>query len=85
MELHIVIQGSKDLSGQLYRQLREAIESGRLKADTRLPPSRLLAAQLGISRKTVADTYALLTYDNLLTGKVGSGTFVNARAVGAPG
>ena len=82
MELHIVIQGSKDLSGQLYRQLREAIESGRLKAGTRLPPSRLLAEQLGISRKTVADTYALLTYDNLLVGKVGSGTFVNARAVG---
>lgn len=82
MELHIVIQGSKDLSGQLYRQLREAIEFGRLKAGTRLPPSRLLAEQLGISRKTVADTYALLTYDNLLVGKVGSGTFVNARAVG---
>ncbi|MDA8485686.1 PLP-dependent aminotransferase family protein [Pseudomonas resinovorans] len=82
MELHIVIQGNKDLSGQLYRQLREAIESGRLKAGTRLPPSRLLAEQLGISRKTVADTYALLTYDNLLTGKVGSGTFVNAQAVG---
>ncbi|WP_044872384.1 PLP-dependent aminotransferase family protein [Pseudomonas sp. LFM046] len=80
MELHIVIQGSKDLSGQLYRQLREAIESGRLKPGTRLPPSRLLAEQLGISRKTVSDTYALLTYDNLLTGKVGSGTFVNAQA-----
>ncbi|AYF86643.1 PLP-dependent aminotransferase family protein [Pseudomonas sp. JS3066] len=82
MELHIVIQGSKDLSGQLYRQLREAIESGRLKAGTRLPPSRLLAEQLGISRKTVSDTYALLTYDNLLTGKVGSGTFVNAQSAG---
>jgi GntR family transcriptional regulator/MocR family aminotransferase len=82
MELHVVIQGSKDLSGQLYRQLREAIESGRLKAGTQLPPTRLLAQQLGISRKTVADTYALLTYDNLLTGKVGVGTFVNAQAVG---
>ncbi|MCY1291867.1 HTH-type transcriptional regulatory protein GabR [compost metagenome] len=82
MELHVVIQGSKDLSGQLYRQLREAIESGRLKAGTQLPPTRLLAEQLGISRKTVADTYALLTYDNLLTGKVGVGTFVNAQAAG---
>lgn len=79
MELHIVVQGRKDLVGQLYRQLREAIENGRLAAGTQLPPTRLLAEQLGISRKTVADAYALLTYDNLLVGKVGAGTFVNAR------
>lgn len=84
MELHIVIEGRKDLAGQLYRQLREAIEGGRLAAGTQLPPSRLLAEQLGVSRKTVADTYALLTYDGLLVGKVGVGTFVNAR-VSNPG
>src|SRR5262245_18324094 len=83
MELHIVIKGRKDLSGHLYRQLRDAIESVRLPAGTRFAPSRLLAEQLGISRKTVADTYSLLTYDNLLTAKVGSGTFVNAQAAGA--
>ncbi|MCY1273276.1 HTH-type transcriptional regulatory protein GabR [compost metagenome] len=79
MELHIVIDGPKDLGGQLYRQLRAAIESGRLAAGTRLPPSRLLAEQLGLARKTVSDTYAQLTYEGLLVGKVGSGTFVNAR------
>jgi GntR family transcriptional regulator/MocR family aminotransferase len=28
MELHIVLDGRKDLSGQLYRQLREAIRAG---------------------------------------------------------
>lgn len=79
MELHIVIQGSKDLAEQLYRQLREGIESGKLAAGSQLPPTRLLATQLGISRKTVADTYARLTYDSLLQGRPGSGTFVNAR------
>ena len=68
MELHVVINGRKDLAGQLYRQLREAIESGRLAAGTQLPPSRLLAEQLGVSRKTVSDTYAQLTYDTYLTG-----------------
>lgn len=83
MELHVVIHGRKDLGEQLYSQLREAIESGRLAAGTRLPPSRLLAEQLGISRRTVSDTYALLTYDGLLIGKVGSGTFVNARGARA--
>lgn len=80
MELHVVIEGGKDLSGQIYRQLRAAIESGRLAAGTQLPPSRLLAQSLGVSRKTVADAYARLSYDNLLVGKVGVGTFVNAHA-----
>ncbi|MDF3934188.1 PLP-dependent aminotransferase family protein [Pseudomonas citronellolis] len=79
MELHIVIQGDKDLGGQLYAQLRAAIDSGRLAAGTRLPPSRLLAGQLELSRKTVADVYAQLTYEGVLVGRVGSGTFVNAR------
>ena len=80
MELHVVINGRKDLAGQLYRQLRDAIESGRLTAGTQLPPSRLLAEQLGISRKTISDTYAQLTYENFLTGVIGKGTYVNARA-----
>ncbi|WP_371367472.1 PLP-dependent aminotransferase family protein [Pseudomonas sp. QL9] len=80
MELHVVIEGDKDLTGQLYRQLRESIESGRLAAGTQLPPTRLLAEHLGLSRKTVAEAYAQLTYDNLLVGKVGVGTFVNAHS-----
>ncbi|MGE8097014.1 MocR-like pyridoxine biosynthesis transcription factor PdxR [Pseudomonas fluorescens] len=79
MELHVVINGRKDLAGQLYQQLRSAIESGRLAAGTQLPPSRLLAEQLGISRKTISDTYAQLTYENFLTGRIGKGTYVNAR------
>lgn len=83
MELHVVIKGRKDLAEQLYQQLRGAIESGRLAAGAQLPPSRLLAEQLGVSRKTVSDTYALLTYENLLIGKIGRGTFVNARAAKA--
>ena len=76
MELHVVITGDKDLSGQLYRQLDDAIRSGRLPADEQLPPSRLLAQQLGISRKTVSEVYARLTLARLLVGRVGVGTFV---------
>jgi len=80
MELHIVIEGKKDLSGQLYRQLRDAILSGRLASGEQLPPSRLLSEQLGLSRKTVSDAYAKLTLDKLLVGHIGVGTFVNAPA-----
>lgn len=79
MELHVVINGRKDLAGQLYKQLRGAIESGRLAAGMQLPPTRLLAEQLGISRKTISDIYAQLTYENFLIGRVGKGTYVNAR------
>ena len=80
MELHVVITGDKDLSGQLYRQLHDAIRAGRLAADEQLPPSRLLAQRLKISRKTVSEVYARLTFEKLLVGRVGVGTFVAPRA-----
>lgn len=76
MELHIVLDGRKDLSGQLYRQLRDAIRGGRLGAGEQLPPSRLLSDQLGLARKTVAEAYSRLTLDGLLVSQVGRGTFV---------
>ena len=84
MELHIVIEGRKDLARQVYEQLRDSIVCGRLAAGVQLPPSRLLAAQLGLSRKTISDTYSRLTYENYLVGKVGSGTFVNALNAHSP-
>ncbi len=77
MELHITFKGTRDLAKQITEQLRDAITQGKLAAGTRLPPTRLLAEQLGVSRKTVADAYTHLTYDNLLVGRVGAGTFVN--------
>ncbi|HEY8026327.1 MAG TPA: PLP-dependent aminotransferase family protein [Burkholderiaceae bacterium] len=78
MELHILIEGDTDLAAQLHRQIGEAIRSGRLADGQQLPPSRLLAQQLGISRKTVSEAYARLTYDKLLAGKTGKGSFVIA-------
>ena len=80
MELHVVIEGDKDLAGQLYRQLHDAIRDGRLVADEQLPPSRLLAERLGLSRKTVSAVYDRLAFEQLLVGRVGVGTFVAPRA-----
>nr|WP_314483633.1 PLP-dependent aminotransferase family protein [uncultured Pseudomonas sp.] len=79
MELHIRLEGRKGLATQLYAQLRAGIECGHLAAGSQLPPSRLLAEQLGVSRKTVADAYARLTQDNLLSAVVGRGTFINTH------
>ncbi len=78
MELHLTIEGDRDLTGQLYRQLSQAIRSGRLAHGQQLPPSRLLARQLGISRKPVAEAYNRLSYERLLEGRAGRGTFVCA-------
>ncbi|WP_256734877.1 GntR family transcriptional regulator [Variovorax sp. dw_954] len=84
MELHVVIEGRKDLSGQLHAQLKEAIRTGRLAAGEQLPPTRLLAAQLAVSRKTVAEAYARLTFEQLLVARTGIGTFVNAGMATRP-
>ena len=83
MELHISIEGTRDLGGQLYRQLSDAIRSGRLADGQQLPPSRLLASQLGLSRKTVSDVYDRLGYEKLLQGRVGVGSFVQAPPASA--
>jgi GntR family transcriptional regulator/MocR family aminotransferase len=61
---------------QLYRELREAIETGRFRAKTQLPSSRALAQDLGLSRKTVVDAFEQLAAEGYLESTVGSGTYV---------
>ena len=61
---------------QLYDGLRRAILSGVLGAGTRLPSTRTLAAELGVSRTTVVTAFRGLLAEGYLEGKVGSGTYV---------
>jgi GntR family transcriptional regulator / MocR family aminotransferase len=56
--------------------LREAIRRGRLAPGTRLPSTRDLAAQLGLSRGTVTQAYEQLEAEGWLMGRSGSGTRV---------
>ncbi|MFC7650222.1 GntR family transcriptional regulator [Streptosporangium lutulentum] len=58
--------------------LREAVRSGRLTAGTRLPGTRSLSADLGLSRGTVVQVYTQLIAEGWLTGAHGSGTRVAA-------
>jgi len=62
MDLHIVIDRTQPLGEQLLRQLRGLIRSGRLATGAQLPPTRLLAEQLGLARQTVAEAYERLYY-----------------------
>lgn len=77
MELHIRIKNDKDYSHQIYEQIADAIDTGRLVKGQQVPPTRLLAKQLGVARKSVADAYKRLTFDKRLVGYVGKGTFVH--------
>ncbi|HET7272319.1 MAG TPA: PLP-dependent aminotransferase family protein [Rubrobacter sp.] len=61
---------------QLYERMRAEILAGRLPARTRLPSTRTLAAELGVSRSTVVTAFEHLLAEGYLEGKVGSGTFV---------
>lgn len=71
---------------QIIHQVRTQIESGRLPADARLPASRQLARQLGISRISVVNAYAELRAAGYLKARVGHGTFVSTdkAAAGQP-
>jgi GntR family transcriptional regulator/MocR family aminotransferase len=61
---------------QIYEKLRLAILNGELPPKSRIPSSRALAAQLGVSRMTVVNAYDQLFAEGYLDGKIGAGTFV---------
>ena len=68
------------LHRQIYDSLRGAIVDGRLRAQTRLPATRALADDLGISRNTVILAYDQLHAEGYLERRVRGGTYV-ARAL----
>src|SRR5438093_10745445 len=61
---------------QVYDGLRSAILAGRLHPGTRLPASRGLARELGVSRNTVLSAYDQLLAEGYLEGRFGSGTYI---------
>ncbi|MEU0968310.1 PLP-dependent aminotransferase family protein [Streptomyces sp. NPDC005917] len=68
----------------LQAALREAIRAGRLAPGTRLPSSRELAKDLGVSRGLVTEAYEQLTAEGYLRSDRGAGTWVGAAVRAAP-
>lgn len=64
------------LHRQLYEGLRGDILGGRLAAGVRLPSTRALATELGVSRNTVMGAYLQLLAEGYARGRVGAGTYV---------
>src|SRR3984893_10806758 len=70
----------RPLRAQLEDELRDAVRSGRLAAHARLPATRALASDLGVSRRLVVDAYAQLLAEGYLVARGGAGTYVAGAA-----
>lgn len=79
--IHVLPLGPRDPSAPAYEwlsaALREEILAGRLRPGARLPSTRVMASQCGLSRGTVISAYEQLRSEGYVEGAVGSGTYVN--------
>lgn len=84
LDLHLELDPRRKVAS-LEQALRSAIAERRLEPGTRLPPSRGLAADLGLARNSVAEVYARLIGEGRLEARVGSGTWVRGVTEPAAG
>src|SRR5215831_13525423 len=61
---------------QLYNEIRAAILAGELVPGSRLPSTRELATELGLSRTTVLNAFDQLIAEGYVEGHTGAGTYV---------
>ena len=78
-------RGGEPLRTQLIRALRSAVQNGRLPAGSVLPATRVLAADLGLSRGIVVEAYEQLIAEGYFTARRGAATRVAATHAGAIG
>ena len=74
----IALDSGRAIYQQIYERLRDAIVSGEFPAAMRLPSTRALATELGVSRRTALVAYEQLLAEGYVVGRVGSGTTVAA-------
>jgi GntR family transcriptional regulator/MocR family aminotransferase len=61
----------------LYEELRAGILAGKMRPGVRLPATRDLAVQYGLSRPTIVTAFEQLRSEGYVEGRVGSGTYVS--------
>ena len=84
MDIHLPLDRSLPLRPQLERELRAAIRAGRLSGGAKLPPSRLLAEELAVSRGVVVEAYSQLAAEGYLIARAGDGTRIAERLARQP-
>ncbi|NBE93257.1 PLP-dependent aminotransferase family protein [Nonomuraea sp. KC401] len=84
----LLIELDRDAGVALHRQIeasiRADVRAGRLRAGTSLPPTRTLAAGLGVSRGVVVEAYQQLVAEGYLTSRPGGYTQVSASMPPVP-
>ncbi|CAG9173345.1 HTH-type transcriptional regulatory protein GabR [Cupriavidus pampae] len=70
-------KSNEHMNRQLYAIIRAEILAGTVPAGSKLPASRALAKDIGISRNTVLYAYEQLLAEGYVTASSGSGTFVS--------
>ncbi|MDF8264361.1 MocR-like pyridoxine biosynthesis transcription factor PdxR [Luteipulveratus flavus] len=83
MDLTVRLGERGGRTSAIYAALVAAMTDGRLHAGDRLPPTRQLAAELGVSRTTVSAAYDRLMAEGYVEARTGAGTFVSAAAAPA--
>lgn len=76
LSLPFTPQGTLPLYQQLYRYIREEIQTGRLTAGEKLPSKRQLASQIKVSVVTVEGAYSQLVAEGYLESRDRRGYFV---------
>lgn len=74
--MFIAFDPNRAIYRQIYERLREGIVTGEFPPRTRLPSTRALATELGVSRRTALVAYEQLLAEGYVVGRVGSGTTV---------
>ena len=75
--LTLNLSDSKPLYRQVYDGLRDMILSGQLGPGQRLPSTRTLADDFGVSRNTILQAYEVLHSEGYVNGQTGSGTYIS--------
>lgn len=70
-------KGPRPLHRQVYDGYRAAIVDGTLRGGQRVPSTRMLATELGISRIPILNAYAQLVAEGYFQSRVGAGTVVS--------
>jgi GntR family transcriptional regulator len=76
MMIQLDFRADEPLYLQGARGLRRMIEEGGVRAGQKLPPVRILAAQVGVNFNTIARVYRLLEEEGLVYTRQGRGTYV---------
>ena len=80
--LQLALDPGRPLNRSVYAAVRAAILERRVVSGSKVPSSRALAADLGVSRNTVLYAYEQLAAEGYLETRVGSGTYVVDSLVG---